>query len=62
MRINWRIIQALASLIDHVLVHELAHLPHRGHDWAFWQTVGRWLPDYETRSSLLRELGPSLLW
>jgi predicted metal-dependent hydrolase len=62
LRINWRIIQAHIPLIEYVLVHELAHLQHRGHDRAFWRAVGEWMPDYEDRRSRLRELGPSLVW
>lgn len=62
LRINWRIIQAPAPLIDYVLVHELAHRVHRNHDHAFWRTVSKWLPDYDTRRARLRELGPTLVW
>lgn len=62
LRINWRIVQAPIPLIEYVLVHELAHRQHRGHDRAFWQLVGEWMPYYEERRALLRELGPSLVW
>ncbi len=62
LRINWRIIQAHIPLIEYVLVHELAHLQHRGHDRAFWRAVGEWMPDYDERRARLRELGPSLVW
>jgi predicted metal-dependent hydrolase len=62
LRINWRIIQAHIPLIEYVLVHEMAHLGHRGHDRNFWDALGQWLPDYEDRRARLRELGPSLVW
>lgn len=62
LRINWRIVQAPIPLIEYVLVHELAHIEHRGHGRAFWDAVGRWLPDYEERRRRLRDLGPSLEW
>jgi predicted metal-dependent hydrolase len=62
LRINWRIVQAPIALIDYVLVHELAHIEHRGHDRAFWAAVEQWLPDYEDRRRRLRELGPLLEW
>lgn len=62
LRINWRIIQAPIALIEYVLVHELAHLEHRGHDRKFWAAVGQWLPDYEQRRARLRELGSALVW
>ena len=50
------------SLIEYVLVHELAHLGNWSHDQKFWDAVGQWLPDYEERRARLRELGPSLVW
>lgn len=62
LRINWRIVQAHVSLIEYVLVHELAHLGNRNHDRSFWDAVGQWLPDYEDRKARLRELGSSLVW
>jgi predicted metal-dependent hydrolase len=62
LRINWRIVQAPLALLDYVLVHELAHLQHRGHDRAFWSAVESWLPDYDDRRSRLRALGPALEW
>ena len=62
LRINWRIVQAPIPLIEYVLVHELAHIEHRGHDRAFWDAVGTWLPDYEERRRRLRDLGPLLEW
>jgi predicted metal-dependent hydrolase len=62
LRINWRIVQAHIPLIEYVLVHELAHLQHKGHDRAFWKAVGQWMPDYDERRTRLRELGPSLVW
>lgn len=62
LRINWRIVQAPPALIDYVLVHELAHVQHRGHDHAFWSEVERCLPDYDDRRRRLRSLGPELEW
>ena len=32
IRLNWRIMQTPMRLIDYVVVHELVHLRHRGHD------------------------------
>jgi hypothetical protein len=62
VRINWRIIQAPLSLVDYVVLHELAHLHHPNHTRAFWATVGRVMPDYEQRKSRLRAVGPGLEW
>jgi predicted metal-dependent hydrolase len=62
LRLNWRIVQASPRLIDYVVAHELVHLRHRDHGPAFWATLGRVMPDYETRREDLRRLGPSLVW
>ncbi|MGQ9675415.1 MAG: M48 family metallopeptidase [Chloroflexota bacterium] len=60
LRFNWRIIMAPPSLIDYVVVHEMAHLRVRNHSPAFWAEVHRMMPDYKMRRSLLKELGPRL--
>ena len=62
IRLNWRIVQAQMRLVDYVVVHELVHLRHRGHDREFWQTVGRVMPDYERRREELRQCGDRLAW
>lgn len=62
IRLNWRIVQAPMRLVDYVVVHELAHLRHRGHGRDYWQAVGRVMPDYDRRRKELRELGGRLVW
>lgn len=62
LRVNWRIIQAPIRLVDYVVVHELAHLRHRGHGPDYWRAVRRVMPDYERRREELRRTGPRLMW
>ena len=62
IRLNWRIIQASMRLVDYVIVHELVHMQHRKHGPAYWQAVGRVMPDYERRRQDLRQRGVSLVW
>ena len=62
IRLNWRIIQAPMRLVDYVVVHELVHLRHRGHGSAYWQALGRVMPDYERRREDLRQRGVGLAW
>ena len=62
VRLNWRIIQVPMHLVDYVVVHELVHLRHRGHDRDYWQAVGRVMPDYERRREELRRCGRALTW
>ncbi|MEC4686337.1 MAG: SprT family zinc-dependent metalloprotease [Nitrospirota bacterium] len=57
LRFNWRIIMALMSLVDYVVVHELCHLKYRNHSKSFWRYVGMIMPDYERRREILRKKG-----
>lgn len=60
LRFNWRIIMTPPSLIDYVVVHELAHLRVRTHGPEYWAEVARVIPDHRDRRRRLRELGPHL--
>jgi len=62
IRFNWRIIQTSTRLIDYVVAHELVHLAHRDHTRDFWATLGRAMPDYESRRKELRRLGRQVVW
>ena len=57
LRFNWRVVQLEPSLIDYVVVHELAHLIVRSHSGQFWDEVGRVMPDYRLRRQRLKEAG-----
>jgi len=62
VRLNWRVLQAPKRLIEYVAAHEVVHLIHEDHSRAFWATLGRLLPDYESRKAALREMGPKMVW
>lgn len=55
--LNWRLIQMPTTLIDYVVVHELAHLREPNHSRRFWRWVGSILPDFEKRRIALRRDG-----
>ena len=50
---HWRTILLPASVIDYVIVHELAHLIEPNHTPQFWTRVGRALSDYGKRKEWL---------
>ncbi len=53
IRLNWRLILLDWSLIDYVIVHELAHLTEMNHSPRFWAIVEAWCPDWrQTRKKL----------
>jgi predicted metal-dependent hydrolase len=60
LNIHWAAIQLPASLVDYVIVHELAHIGQPRHTLAFWANVERALPDYEQRKTRLAATGATL--
>ncbi len=55
IRLNWRLIHFRESIIDYVVVHELAHLREMNHSPRFWQHVQSVLPDYAERRGELKD-------
>jgi predicted metal-dependent hydrolase len=54
---HWRILVFPPSIIDYVIVHELAHLRELNHSRAFWGLVETILPDYRRRKTWLATEG-----
>ena len=61
INLNWRLIMLDDSLIDYVVVHELAHLVEMNHSAAFWRTVEGVIPDHRELRRRLRQQSPSAL-
>jgi predicted metal-dependent hydrolase len=55
LQFNWLLMMAPATVIDYVIVHELAHLRHFNHSPAFWQCVARTQPDYVVQRQWLKD-------
>jgi len=60
IRFHWKAMMAPPKIIDYIVVHELCHLRHRGHDAAFWNEVDKVMPDFAERKAWLRRNGASL--
>ena len=58
--LNWRIFLAPTSVVDYILVHELAHLKNMDHSTDFWNTIKMILPNYEDKKEWLRINGRKL--
>lgn len=59
INVHWATLQLPPSLIDYILVHELAHLRETNHTPSFWSTVARLLPTYEQQRRTLVAVGKS---
>jgi predicted metal-dependent hydrolase len=60
VRIHWATMQLRPPLVEYVLAHELAHLREPHHGPAFWQLLGRAMPDFDQRKIALAEAGTSI--
>ena len=54
---HWGAILLPTSIVDYVIVHELAHLIESNHTPEFWLRVERAMPDYQERKAWLAERG-----
>ena len=51
---SWRLVMTPATVLDYVVVHELAHLRHFGHGPAFWKMVHGVVPEADAARRWLR--------
>ncbi|MCR9141128.1 MAG: M48 family metallopeptidase [bacterium] len=59
--LNLRAAQLPPELTRYLIVHELAHIHHRGHGPDFWTLVERFDPEYKRHRKILREEYGALL-
>jgi predicted metal-dependent hydrolase len=57
LNFHWRVMLLPPSIIDYVIVHELAHILEPHHTTDYWARVRRAMPDYELRELWLTENG-----
>lgn len=53
---SWRLIMMPESVIDYVVIHELAHLRHRHHQSSFWAEVEHYCPNYKNERKKLKAM------
>ena len=60
INLNYLLIMAPMSVIDYVIVHELAHTKHKHHQSEFWQLLDSILPNNHQAKDWLKERGYQL--
>ena len=60
LNFHWKCMMAPSTIIDYIVVHELAHLRYMNHTKAFWNQVDKVLPEYLERKEWLRVNGAGM--
>ena len=60
LNFHWKCMMAPLTVIDYIVVHELAHLIHSNHTAAFWNEVDKVMPDFQERKDWLRDNGAGM--
>jgi predicted metal-dependent hydrolase len=60
LNFHWKVMLAPMTVVDYIIVHELAHLKRENHDPQFWEIVESVIPDYDEKKSWLRSNGANL--
>lgn len=55
LNFTWRLMMSPPSVIDYVVVHELAHIEHKHHGPEFWASVKAVIPDYKVYQAWLKD-------
>lgn len=61
LNFSYRLIQTPDSVIDYVIIHELAHLTYMNHSKQFWNEVEKMMPSYKKEEKWLKENGDFIL-
>lgn len=51
---NYNLIKISSSLIEYVVIHELAHIKYQDHSKEFWKLIKKYLSDYKTKEEKVR--------
>jgi predicted metal-dependent hydrolase len=51
---NYHLVKLSSSLIEYVVIHELAHITYQNHSKDFWKLVHKYLCDYKIKEDKIR--------
>lgn len=57
---HWKCAMLPLSVLDYVIVHELAHIKDASHSPKFWRTIEKVMPGYETQKNWLKFNGAGM--
>lgn len=57
LNFNWRLVHAPPSVVDYVIIHELAHRREMNHSSRFWQLVAKYDPAHQQHRGWLKREG-----
>jgi predicted metal-dependent hydrolase len=60
LNFHWKCAMLPMSVLDYVIVHELAHLEHPNHSPAFWRSVEKVMPNFEEPKNWLKFNGAGM--
>jgi len=60
LNFHWKCMMAPPTIIDYIVVHELAHIRYPNHTSGFWNEVDKTMADYRDRKNWLRTNGAGM--
>ncbi len=60
LNFHWKCMMAPLTILDYIVVHELAHLVYPNHTKAFWNEVDKVMPVFQERKEWLRVNGAGM--
>ena len=60
LNFHWKCMMAPLTILDYIVVHELAHLVYPNHTKAFWNELDKVMPDFQERKEWLRLNGAGM--
>ena len=54
IRLNWHLVMLDESIVNYVIIHELAHTVEHNHSSRFWSIVAKYYPDYKEAKACLK--------
>jgi predicted metal-dependent hydrolase len=61
LQFSWRLVMTPITVLNYVVIHELAHTTEKNHSRKFWELVNKYCPSYNRQRKWLKEHGNTLV-